>query len=442
MKKKLNYIQSLAIVVGVVIGSGIFFKPAKVFAITGAPGLGILAWIIGGVITIAAGLTIAELAASIPKTGGMIVYLKELYGDKWSYMFGWVQAMIYFPGTTAAFVIVFVTQATFFVPMSDMTQKFVAIGLALFLTVLNIISTQLVGKLQVVFTIAKLIPLFAIIILGFVQGTVHNFTPMVSQASTATGFGAAILGTLFAYDGWQNATNMAGEIENPSKNIPKAITIGLLVCMVVYVGMNLALINVLPMDKIVATKTPASDVAAVLWGTGGGAFVSAGIMISIFGALNAFLMTGSRIPYAMGKDNLLPFASFFKKESASGTPVNALWFQLVLAIVYIFTGTFDMLTSMITFTMWIFFSLTIAGIFILRKKMKEHPEGFEKSEYKVPLYPLIPIVGISGGIYVIISTLMSDTKNAFIGICATLIGLPVYMYVSKKHKDLKENLKA
>jgi APA family basic amino acid/polyamine antiporter len=308
-----------------------------------------------------------------------------------------------------------------------MNQKLLAVFVAALLTGVNILSTEFAGKVQVVVTIAKLLPIFVIIAFGLVQGTVHQFTPMATEASTAAGFGAAILGTLWAYEGWVNVANVAGEIKNPAKNLPKAIVVGLTVVMVAYIGVNLAVINVLPMSAVVSSKKAASDVAVVLFGTGGAAFISAGIMISIFGAMNAFILTGARVPYAMAKDNLAPFKGFFSKETVSGTPVNALIFQLVLSIGYIFSGSFDMLTNLVVFVLWIFFVLAVAGVFVLRKKHQEL-----SSEYKVPLYPIVPIVGIIGGAYILISTLMTDTKNALIGIVIALVGIPVYMFINKK----------
>jgi len=430
LKKKLGFAQTLAIVVGIVIGSGVFFKPSIVFKNAGAPGLGILAWVVGGIITMAAGLTIAELGAAIPKTGGLIAYLKLLYGAKCSFLLGWVQTVIYYPGTLAALAIIFVTQATFFIPMSDFHQKLLAVLIAALLTGANIISTEFGGKIEIVVTIAKLLPIVIIIAFGLIKSTAHEFTPFIAQTSTAAGFGAAILGTLWAYDGWASVGNMAGEMDNPGKNLPKAIVGGLSVVMIVYIGVNVAIINVLPMATVVASKKAASDVAVILFGTGGASFIAAGIMISIFGAMNAYILTGARVPLAMAQDNVIPFKSFFVKISKSGTPINALVVQFVLTIAYIFTGSFDMLTNLVIFVLWIFFVLAIAGVFILRSKYK-----YIERPYKVPLYPLTPIIGIIGGVYILISTLLTDTKNALCGIIVMLIGIPVYIYISKKEKQ-------
>ncbi len=430
LKKEIGLMEAITMVVGVVIGSGIFFKASSVFSNAGTPTLGILAWILGGVITIASALTIAEIAAAIPKTGGIFAYLKDLYSEKWAFLFGWVQTLIYVPGVAAALSIVFVTQATYFIALTAVQQKILAIGMILFITLINIISTKLGSKVQFVATIAKLIPIFVIIVFGFMKGEVNSFAAAASTTNTAglAGFGAAILGTLWAYDGWVGVGNMAGELKNPKKDIPRSIIIGLLVTIAVYILINLAIIQVMPVSDVIASSKPASDAAVILFGNSGASLIAAGIMISIFGALNGYLMTGVRVPFAMAQDNLFPFAKFFGKVSDKfETPVNALIFEAILAALYVLSGSFETLTNLAMFVVWIFFVMTVAGIFILRTKLK-HVER----PYKVPLFPIVPFIGIAGGIYILISTLITSTSYALYGIGITLIGLPVYMLIKKK----------
>jgi basic amino acid/polyamine antiporter, APA family len=428
-KKQLGFIEAMAIVVGIVIGSGVFYKPSVVFGSAGAPGLGILAWIAGGVITMAAALTIAEIAAAIPKTGGLFAYLKVLYGERVAFLLGWVQTLVYNPGTTAALAIIFVTQATTFIPMTDMQQKLFAIFIIALLMIANIISTSFGGKIQSLSTVAKLIPIFAIVIFGLAKGTVHEFTPFVSDKSTTAGFGAAILGTLWAYDGWIGVGNIAGELKNPGKNLPRAIVGGLSIVMVVYVAINIAILNVLPFDAITASEKAASDAAVVLFGKGGAAFISVGIMVSIFGALNGYMLTGSRVPLAMAQDKIIPFSSFMGKLSKSGTPINALIVQFVLACAYVFSGSFNTLTDLTVFVLWIFFVMAVIGIFVLRSKHTHLARP-----YKVPLYPITPIIGIVGGGYILISTIITNTSNAIYGIGIALLGIPVYMIMKNRAK--------
>jgi APA family basic amino acid/polyamine antiporter len=428
LKKELGLLEAIAIVIGVVIGSGIFFKPAIVAKNAGAPGLGILAWVVGGIITIAAGLTVAEIAAAIPKTGGLYAYLKELYGDLAAFLLGWVQIAVYFPGSVAALAIIFSIQATTFIPMTEMQQKLLAIFVLFFLSVANIISTKFGGKIQTVATIGKLIPIFVIAIFGLIKGTAHGFTPIVAQESTAGGFGLAVLGTLWAYDGWINVGNIAGELKNPAKDLPKAIIIGLGLVLVAYLSVNLAVLNVLPFDQVIASKKAASDAAVVMFGNFGASFISLGILVSIFGALNGYILTASRVPYAMAEEGLLPFKGFFSKlNPKSGTPINSIIYIFAVGTLYILTGSFDTLTDLVVFVLWIFFTMAVAGVFVLRSKFKHL-----KRPYTVPLYPIVPLIGIAGGLFILISTITTSTNRALLGLGVTLIGIPIYMYLKRK----------
>ncbi|MBZ9688819.1 amino acid permease [Clostridium estertheticum] len=428
LKKEIGLLEAITLVIGMVIGSGIFFKPSIVFRNAGSPTMGILAWVAGGIITMASGLTIAEIATAIPKTGGIFIYLKELYGEKWAFLFGWVQTVIYVPGASAALAIVLATQATNFVPMSGLQQKLFAILMLFVITTANVVSTKLASKIQFVATVAKLIPIFIIIALGLIKGTAHSFSLPVGTAAAGAGFGAAMLGTLWAYDGWVGVCNIAGELKNPKKDIPKSIILGVTVIMTVYVLFNLAIINIVPITDVIKSNKVASDAATILFGKSGSLFITVGILISIFGALNGYLMTGVRIPFAMAQDKLLPFDKFFGKVNEKyQTPLNAFMFEIGLACLYVFSGSFDTLTNLVVFVLWIFFTMAVAGIFILRTKHKDL-----ERPYKVPFYPIVPLIGVIGGIYILVSTLMTDTSNALIGLAITLIGLPVYWYIKKK----------
>lgn len=433
LKREIGLFEAISMVIGVVIGSGIFFKASVVFSSAKTPTLGVLAWVVGGVITIASALTVAEIAAAIPKTGGVFVYLKELYGEKYAFLFGWVQTLIYVPGIIAALSIVLVTQATYFVDLSSMQQKILAIFMIIFISTINIISTKLGSKVQFISTVAKLIPIFVIIVFGILKGEANSFSTFVMpEGSTVgvAGFGAAVLGTLWAYDGWVGVGNMAGELKNPKKDLPRSIVFGLAFTMLVYVLINVAIVNIMPVDKVIASEKVASDAAVILFGNGGAGLISIGIIISIFGALNGYILTGVRVPFAMAQDNLLPFSKILGKvNDRFETPLNTFVFEIILAILYVLSGSFNTLTNLAVFVMWIFFVMTVAGIFILRKKHKDL-----ERPYSVPLYPIIPLVGIGGGLYIIISTLLTDTTNAIYGIGVTLIGIPVYIYIKKRNK--------
>jgi APA family basic amino acid/polyamine antiporter len=428
LKKNVTFVEAMAIVIGTIIGSGIFLKSGIVLKNAGTPFMSILAWVLSGLITLASALSIAEISSAIPKSGGLYTYLSELYGETFGFLLGWVQTIISYPASVAAQAIAFATYANFFIPIGAMQQKILAVIVLAFILTMNIISTKYGGFIQTAATIGKLIPVAAIILLGLVKGT-FSVAGSVSS-SGASGFGAAMLGTLWAYEGWISVTNMAGELKNPAKDLPKVISVGVIFVIIVYAIFNFAIFKALPLDHIISSDTVAADAAVSLFGNGGAMFISAGIMVSVFGALNGFLMTGARIPFSMGENNMLPYSSVLSKvQTKFQTPANSLILESILAVIYILSGTFDTLTDLLVFVLWIFFVMGLYGVFILRKK---YPE--QKGLYKVPFYPITPIFGILGGAFVIVSTIIEHPVNSMIGIAITLIGLPVYYYIRKKNK--------
>ncbi len=431
MKKSVTFIEAMAIVVGMIIGSGIFLKPGIVLNNAGSPTLSILAWIAGGIITLASALTVAEIAAAIPKTGGLYTYLGELYGDAVGFLLGWVQAVISYPASVAAQAIAFAMTAGFFIELDPMQQKALAIGALLFILLMNVIATKCGGIIQVVATVGKLVPIIAIIGFGLFSSSMPGFSGITPVVAQSAGFGMAILGTLWAYDGWIGVTNMGGELKDPSKTLPRVISFGVIFVIIVYVVFNLVLFKALPYEQLAASATPGADAAKALFGERGGAFITAGIMVSVFGALNGYLMTAARVPLAMGERKQFPFGDTLGKiHPKLRTPVNALVFESVLAIVYIFSGQFNTLTDLLVFVLWIFFTLGVIGIFKLRKIMPP-----VAGRYKVPLYPITPIIGILGGAYILYSTVIASPTNSFIGIGITLIGLPIYYLLIKKKQS-------
>lgn len=428
LKKSLSFVEAMAIVVGMIIGSGIFLKPGIVLNNAGSQVLSILAWVTGGVITLASALTVAEIAAAIPKSGGLYTYLTELYKEEFGFLLGWVQTVISYPASVAAQAIAFATTAKFFIRISATQEKLLAIAVLLFILTMNIIATKFGGIIQTVATVGKLIPVAGIILLGLFSSSAPGFSGV--QATEAVGgFGVAILGTLWAYDGWIGVTNMAGELKNPAKTLPKVISIGITFVIVVYALFNLAIFRALPYETIIASQTPGADAAQVLFGSWGGAFITAGIMVSVFGALNGYLMTAARVPQSMGAKKQFPFAKTLGAlHPKFETPANALIVESVLAVIYILTGTFNTLTNLLVFILWIFFVMGVFGVFILRKKGKT-AEG----QYKVPLYPITPIVGIAGGVYILVCTVIESPLRSIIGIIITLLGLPIFYYMKKKN---------
>ena len=429
LKKQLGFKEALSITIGVVIGEGIFFKASSVFNNAGSPTLGIAAWIIAGIITICCGLSIAEVSSSIPRDGGLYGYLKELYNETIAYLYGWVQNIIYYPALIASASIIFSRQVTYFIDLSKTEQKMLSISLILFFSAIHILSTKTAGKLQIIFTAGKLIPIFLIIIIGIFYNkkdvlTLSNY----SVPSNSLGFGSALLSCLWAYDGWISVGNITGEMKNPEKDLPKAIILGLSLIMIVYVSISFVFLKVLGFNNAIASNRIASDVSLIIFGKVGATLITIGILVSVIGAFNGNLISGSRISYTMANDKLLPFSKSLSKVSKFNTPIYSIILTSSIGIIYVLTGTYESITNICLFSALFFFLLGVTGVFILRKR------GITSS-YKTPLYPIVPIIGILGGSYVIIDTLFSDFKNASIGILITLLGYPVYVFLKKNKRS-------
>lgn len=433
-KKSVGFLQGLAIVVGMIIGSGIFLKPGNVLEAAGSTGMSLIAWVLGGVVTLCSALSIAEIASNIPRAGGLYTYLEELYGEKWGFLLGWVQSIISYPASVAAQGIAFATYASVFLPASfgenAWAMRGLAIGVMVFVLVMNVLSTRCGGFIQVAATIGKLIPIVAILGIGLFGGVMPGAggMSMVLIGEGKANIGAAILATLWAYDGWIGVTNMAGEMKNPKKSLPRVICVGIVFVVAVYALFNIVLFNALPAKQLMESEKPAADAAVALFGQGGAVFITAGIMVSVFGSLNGYLMTAARVPQAMAERKQLPLSSVLGKlHPKFGTPANALTMQVILAVVYVMSGSFNYLTDMLMFVLWIFFTLGVVGVFLLRKRSMS-----DQNNYRVPLYPVTPIIGIAGSVYILVSTVIGDPVRSCIGLAVAALGLPVYFVMKKK----------
>ena len=441
LQKNLGIAAALSTVVGMVIGGGVFFKPQAVYTLTGgAPGLGILAWIIAGIMTITAGLTAAEVSAAIPKTGGMMVYIEEIYGKKLGFLTGWMQTVLFFPATAAAIAVMFGQQAALLLNNSSLVMP-MSIGVILLIGILNTFGSKTSGAIQTVSTVCKLIPLVLIIVFGFIKGSGDNpiMNPLVAEGIRPMGIiGQLLVAILFAYDGWINVGALAGEMKNPGKDLPKAIIGGLSIVMAINVVINLAYLWVLPASELAQYASPASIVAEKIFGPVGGKLINVGILVSVFGCLNGYLLTGPRIPYTLANQKLLP--ATFGKLNKNGVPANATLFMVVLSVIYALSGQFNLLSDLSMFAIWAFYTLTFIGVIKLRKTQPDL-----KRPYKVPFYPVIPIISICSGLFVVIDQLfLAGMKSSMIslgGVIVTLIGLPVYAVMTKNNPELQEENK-
>lgn len=419
-------------VVGCVIGAGVFFKPYAIYQATGgAPGMGMLAWIIGGLASIFGALTFAEVAVMIPKTGGMAAYLGDVFGEKVGFLAGWMQTVIFYPAFLAGYGVTVGEQLAQFI--APQFQLPIAIALIIVLVAVNSLGSKTAAGIQVVSTVCKLIPLFLLMIFGFILGSGENpiFTPMVGEdKQVGAVLGSTLLAVLFAFEGWTNVGAIAGELKRPGKDLPLAIVGGVSIIMAVYFVINMAYLWVLPASEMMNISAPASAVAMKIFGPVGGMLVTVGIIISVIGAANGFLMSGSRVAFHMAEQGTLPGSKQLAKLNGQQVPANSIILIGFLACLYSLIGQFNLLTDLAVFSCWIFYTLTFACVIVLRKTQ---PDAERK--YKVPLYPIIPILAIVSGLYVVVSQLflsgMRATMMSLYSIVVTLLGLPVYMLAKK-----------
>ena len=364
----------------------------------------------------------------MPETGGMIVWVERAYGKTFSYLLGWAQAVIYYPASIAAAATIFATQ---FLNLFQIDKKYsilISACAAITVTGLNLLGSKASGQIQTVATIGKLIPIFAIIIFGLLQPNPTTIELIPSSSVNST-INTSSLAAMYGYDGWSNVGTIAGEMKNPKKDLPRAILYGLLVITAVYLLINIAYLLTMPMEQIAGNGNVPNDIATKLFGPNGGKIITIGIMVSVYGTMNGFTMTAIRVPYAMALKKQIPLRKYWLKLNMFSIPYFCALVTLILTIAMMFTGGFDALTDFLLFTIWIFFIATFLAVFILRKKEPNLPRP-----YKVPLYPIVPLIAIIGGIYIVVSALITQFTLAISGAFITLAGLIFYTEIHKKFK--------
>lgn len=427
LRRSLGFGSAISIVIGTIIGSGIFFKQASILDSAGSSTMAIVAWIFGGVITLTAGLTIAEIGAQMPYTGGLYVYVENLYGRICGFLAGWMQVIVYGPAiiaSVAGFMSIMITNlfgidAKWRIPVALIT--IIAIGL------MNFLENNVAAAFSVITTIGKMIPIAAIIIFGLFWGHQDALGQTVSEVNRSTGgFGVAVLATLFGYDGWILIANLGGEMKNPQKLLPKAIILGISSVLVIYTLITIGIFRFIPANMIHSLgENSTSYLATKAFGEIGGKLLSIGIIISMMGTLNGKIITFPRIVYAMARRGDLPFSRLLSYVTPKGkSPIIATVFIIILATIMMLFFDPDHLSDLCVFTIYCFYLMTFFGIFILRKKNNKRP-------FSTPLYPLVPIVAIAGGLFVLISELFNDPAGVLLFVGIVVIGLPV-LYVVKR----------
>ena len=429
LNRSLGLISSLSLVIGTVIGSGIFFKQAAVLDYAHSTNLALVAWLVGGLITMASGLTIAEIGSQMPHTGGLYVYLEKIYGKFWGFLAGWMQIIVYGPTLIAALGSYLATLLVAFFDLSKTSTPLLAVIVIALIAAFNLLSNRYGAAFQVITTVGKLLPIAAIIIFGLLFGKANAFNQVATTSGSVTlnGFGMAILATLFAYDGWVLIANMGGEIKNPQKLLPKAIVLGIGLVLIIYMLVTAGIFRVVPASLIHRLgDQAAAHFATIAFGQVGGKLLNIGIIISIAGCINGKVMTFPRIMYAMAKNDELPFSkqlAYLNKRMR--TPMVATLTVCSIAALMAVTVDADRLSELCIFTIYLFYVLTFFGLFKLRRLKTASP-------FRVPLYPFTPIVAILGGVFVLVSELNSDLTGVLASIFFVALGIPVYLIKCKK----------
>lgn len=431
LRRDLGLSHAMLTVIGTVIGSGIFALPAIVFASARAPGLGLAAWVVGGLISLAAGLTVAELAAAMPKAGGTYTFLREAYGPWMGFLQGWASFLAYNSAMQAALAMLFTTYLTALIPISPTGQTVVGVLLILLLTAVNALGVRFGGLVQIIATLGKLVPIAFLIVFGLSRIDTANLVPLLPEGpGLATALAAAVLPVLWAYDGWIMVGQLAEEVKNPQRNIPLALVGGILTVLVIYTLFNVVLVGAIPMPALTASAKPVVPLAGLLFGEGGSRLITVGMLVSMFGTLNAVVMTAPRYYYAMARDGLFPGAAKVSElHPKFQTPLAALALSAVWSLVLLVSGQFGQLLNLVVFVGWLFYVCTMIGVLILRRTRPEMPRP-----YRVWGYPVVPLVGIGAGLWILWSSLITDPRTAVIGLGLTLTGFPVYLWLRRSQR--------
>ena len=430
LKRVLSLLDATMINAGGIIGSGIFMVPAAVAMFTGSASLFFMVWIAGGVVSLFGALSVAELGAAMPRSGGQYVYLSEAYGPVWGNLYGWSAVAVINTASIAAVGVAFSEYLRFFFPITDVSIKGIAVATIILLTIINILDVKSGARFQNLFTISKLGAIFGIIILGLVMegGSNQNLNPFFSDQSFTElvgPLGLAMVSVLWTFDGWIFITYVAGEVKNPGRNIPLSLIFCMLIVISIYLLLNYVLIFTLGFTGMNGSDLVVSDAASVFLGNKGAAIVTLIILISLIGANNGQVLTSARINYAMAKNKLF-FYQASQIHPKFKSPANALIIQCVWASLLTFTGTFNQLITYIIFASWIFYGMSAGAVIILRNKKPDM-----ERPYKTPLYPWIPITFILFAIFLTINTIMEAPRDAAIGAGIILVGLPMYNYWKK-----------
>ena len=444
LRRTLGLWPTAAVVVGTVIGSGIFLVPSDMVNAVGSPGMVFSVWIFGGILSLFGVLTYAELAAAMPGAGGEYVYLTAAYGPFWGFVYGWTQTWVAKTASIATLATGFYTYTADFFPQLKLIfwnsglpwgangmdlgvsyGQLIGILVILFLSGVNSWGVRLGGNVQVVLTGIKIGLILAVIVfaLSSSNGLVTNFgTETQPTPGGIPGFFAALVAALWAYDGWNNAAMIGSEVKNAERNLPRALIFGTAGVIALYLLTNAAYFYVLNAGEVGVSQRVAADVMRRVLGPRGGEFVSIAAMISIFAALNGSILSGSRVPFAMARNGYF-FSSLGMLHPKRLTPANSILLLGVWSCVLLLSGQYRQLYTLVIFPSWILYAMTAASVPVLRWRKPELARP-----YKTMGYPIVPLAFVLVSGMLLYSTLQTSPRESLIGLVLIVIGLPFYFY--------------
>jgi amino acid transporter len=429
LPRRLSVWSTVAVLVGSTIGSGIFRVPSVAAAEGGTLEAVALIWVVGALLTLFGALTVAELAAMLPRPGGIYVYVHEAFGPMPAFLFGWTRLLVVQPSLLGGIALIFASYAGTFLALSDLQVRGVAILAILVVGAANYRSVILGAAIQNLSTLAKVLALVALALAVFLLGDPSGgsfagmFSGEAAGASSAfswTGFGVALIAVLWAYDGWADATYIAGEVKDPGRSLPRALIGGFGVIVAVYLLLNVAYLYVLPLEVMAESDLVASDAAYSAMGGMGASVVGALVMLSTFGALNGTMMSGPRVFFALGQDRLF-FGRFGAIHPKGKTPHIAVLTATILGICFVSVRTFEELAEAFILGLWPFFMLAVFAVFRFRKTRPNAPRP-----YRTWGFPVVPALFLAVSATMLLNALFAQPVSALYSFGVILSGVPVY----------------
>ncbi|MEP6924734.1 MAG: amino acid permease [Pyrinomonadaceae bacterium] len=434
LKRQFGLWTAVSLIVGQVIAVGIFLTPAGMAKAVSSPFWLLVVWLVMGAMALCGALCYGELSARFPAAGGSYVYLREAFGKPLAFLYGWMVLLVLDPGLTAIFGVGLAGYFDYLVPLSPIGKQILAITAILIVAVINILGARISANLLKTLTVLKVGTLFFIVVYGFAGGLGNwgNFTPFFAAPPDVFGaLAGGIVGAFFAFAGWWEVSRLAGEIKNPQKNLPRALTIGVLILTLIYILTSAVFLYLVPLERVTSDVTFAAQAGEALFGQTGGQVLALIVIVSVLGTLVAYLMVSPRVYYAMAQDGLF-FNSIAQLHPRLNTPHRATLVQVLLASILILLGTFEQILSYFFFIVVLFIGLTVAGLFKIRKQTFDG--------YRTPLFPLPPLVFLGLTAIVLILIAMRNPFQTILGTAVVLLGLPVYYLFFARKGNFKNGL--